>query len=400
MSGIRVLLAHEHYRSAAPSGEDAVFRNERKLLEQKGVDVVPFERFNDDIDVSRLDRRIEIARDTAWSRRTYEEVSQVIRRTRPQIAHFHNTFPLISPSAYAACRDNGVPVVQTLHNYRLVCAGGLLLRDGRPCEDCVGNTLLPALRHRCYRRSLPATAAVVWMLASNRRRGSYAKLVNRYIALTRFAAGKLIAGGIPRPRVEIKPNFLAHAPAVGEGSGNYAVYAGRLSMEKGVVTLLEAWRQNDGFPLVIMGDGPLREQLQQQAKDERLPVRFLGVLPSDELLEVVREAALQIVPSEWYEGFPMSVIEAYACGTPVLASRIGSLDEIVREGETGSKFEPGNARDLIAHVNALLQDRRALAAMRRTTRAVFDEFYSADVNFGQLMQIYEQAERDFDELER
>lgn len=397
---MRVLLAHEHYRSGAPSGEDAVFRNERELLEHKGLEVIPFERFNDDIDDSRFRQRIGVARNAAWSRRIYEELSQVIRSTRPHIAHFHNTFPLISSSAYAACQDGGVPVVQTLHNYRLICAGGLLLRDGRPCEDCIGKTLLPALAHRCYRGSLPATGAVVWMLARNRWRGSYATLVNRYIALTRFAAARLIAGGLPAERMEIKPNFLSNAPSVGNGGGGYAVYAGRLSAEKGVVTLVKAWKRSDGFVLVIMGDGPLRQQLEQQVADERLPVRLLGVRPREEVLKVVSGAQLQIVPSEWYEGFPMSVIEAYACGTPVVASRIGSLDEIVREGETGAKFAPGDAEDLRRQVDRLRNDPDALEGMRATTRAVFDSSYGPDDNFAKLMEIYENAMQDFEHHKR
>src|SRR5437867_3098697 len=159
---MRVLLAHDYYRSGAPSGEDAVFRNERALLEENGIEVVSFERFNDQIDDSTLSKRVLVALDGAWSKRSYQQLADVIRRTGPHLAHFHNTFPLISPSAYAACQDNGVPVVQTLHNYRFVCAGALLMRGGHPCEDCVGTSLLPALRHRCYRGSLPATGAVVW----------------------------------------------------------------------------------------------------------------------------------------------------------------------------------------------------------------------------------------------
>src|SRR5439155_20501152 len=212
---MRILLAHDFYRSSAPSGEDAVFRNERALLEKNRNEVIPFERCNDEIDDSGFGKRVRLALDGAWSKSIYEGLSDVVRRTRPDLVHFHNTFPLISPSAYAACQDNAVPVVQTLHNYRFVCANALLMRDGRPCEDCVGTSLLPALRYRCYRGSLPATGAAVWMLASNRWRGVYQKLVNRYVALTDFAASRLIAGGLPSCRMEIKPNFLPDAPLAG-----------------------------------------------------------------------------------------------------------------------------------------------------------------------------------------
>jgi hypothetical protein len=187
---LKVLLAHNYYRSCAPSGEDTVFDGERRLLERRGVGVIPFIRRNDEIaDLTGMPR-VRLAIDTSWSARTYRSLRELIRRERPDVAHFHNTFPQISPSAYAACRDEGVPVVQTLHNYRLVCAGALLQREGQPCEKCLNGSpvvgLLPGLRHRCYRGSLAATGALTMMLAANRLSGAYARNVDRYIALTRF----------------------------------------------------------------------------------------------------------------------------------------------------------------------------------------------------------------------
>lgn len=387
---MKVLLAHDHYRSSAPSGEDAVFRNERTLLESRGVDVISFERHNDDIDDSTLGRRARLALDAAWSRQTYDDLSALLRRTAPAVAHFHNTFPLISPSAYAACRRHGVPVVQTLHNYRLLCAGGLLMRDGRPCEACVGTSLLPALRHRCYRDSLPATGAVVWMLARNRWSGAYQD-VDRFVALTAFAAAKLAAGGLPREKIDVKPNFLPRPPQAGRGEGQYAVFVGRLSDEKGVATLLKAWRRVRGFPLKVLGDGPLRAPLEAQARQESLEVEFLGPCAPDRVMSLVREATLQIVPSECYEGFPMVVLEAYACGTPVVASRIGSLDEIVVEGETGAKFAAGDDGALAITVEVLRRDGPRLRTLRAGARAAYEGKYTAEQNFHMLEGIYARA---------
>jgi len=391
---MRVVLAHDHYRSSAPSGEDAVFRNERALLERRGHTVIAFERFNDDIDDDSFAKRVGLALEGAWSKRAYEDLSDLLRRTRPDVAHFHNTFPLISPSAYAACRDFGVPVVQTLHNYRFICAGALLTRQGQPCEDCLGTTLLPALRHRCYRGSFAATSAVVWMLASNRARAVYRTLVDRYIALTKFAASRFVAGGLPTGRIEVKSNFLPDAPAAGPGHGGYAVYVGRLSEEKGVRTLLDAWQALAGFPLKILGEGPLRGELEMRARDANIAVEFLGFRPHGEVLETVAGAALQVIPSECYEGFPMVALEAYACGTPVVASRLGSLDEIVDDGVCGMKFEPHNASDLAAKANGLLADREALQTMRAKTRAHFEENYTAERNYARLLDIYHAAQRE------
>lgn len=391
---MRILLAHNYYRSSAPSGEDQVFKNELALLRDHGIDVIPFERFNDDIDDSSVFNRLSLACNTAWSPTTYRNLSQIMREKRPDIAHFHNTFPQISPSAYAACRDNDVSVVQTLHNFRLICPGALLLRDGRPCEDCIGPNLLPALRHRCYRGSLPATGALVWMLMRNRWRGTYQTLVNRYIALTEFAAGRLIAGGLPKDRICIKPNFAPGMSGPGLGDGGYAVFTGRLSEEKGVRTLLSAWKLLPKVPLKILGDGPLRNELEQFMTREKLPVEFLGFCDRNTIMSTVARAAFQIIPSEWYEGFPMVVVEAYACGTPVVASQIGSLDEIVVEGVTGVKFVPGNPQDLAAKVKALWHNAELRSKLRLSARTAFEKKYSEETNFEALMTIYEAAIKD------
>ena len=312
---MRILLAHNAYRSGAPSGEDFVFRNERALLESHGHEVALYERYNDDIDESGISKKIKLALSGAWSQESYNDISRKIAEFKPDIAHFHNTFPLISPSAYGACQDHDVPVVQTLHNYRLICPGALLHRNGKPCEDCVGKTLLPALVHSCYRNSLLATSALVWMLARNRWSKTYHTLVNRYIALTRFSAGRLIAGGLPSHRIMVKPNFIPSPPELGDGGGDYAAYIGRLSSEKGVHTLLEAWRNTGGFPLKIVGSGETQDDLIKYAAESDLPVQFLGFRPREEAIEIVRHAKFIVIPSECYEGFPLVALEAKAPGS-------------------------------------------------------------------------------------
>ena len=390
-SPLKVLIGHNYYRSSAPSGEDAVFENEQRLLVSRGVEVIPFTRHNDDIDDSTFGKRINLALSSAWSKKTYTAISRVIEDARPDVAHFHNTFPQISPSAYAACQDHDVPVVQTLHNFRLICPGALLQRDGKPCEDCVDRTLLPALRHRCYRGSLTATGAQVWMLSYNRLRKSYTRLVDRYIALTEFAAGRLQRGGLPVGRFNKKPNFLPNAPTIGKGEGGYAVFVGRLSKEKGVRTLIKAWESLRHLPLKVLGDGPLNEELRTIAAQKNLPVDFLGYQTHDNIITIVRDAAMLLAPSEWYEGFPMVILEAYACGTPVVASRIGGLDEIVIENQTGKKFIPGNIESLAECVDNLLSSPDLLTSLRAKVRNQFDQLYSAEQNYQQLMEIYQQV---------
>jgi glycosyltransferase involved in cell wall biosynthesis len=388
---MKILLGHTFYRSSAPSGEDAVYLNERKLLEEH-FDVVRFEKYNDDLDDSSLSKQVGLALSGAWSKTTYQELSVLIQQTRPDLAHFHNTFPQITPSAWAACQKQGVPVVQTLHNFRYICPAALLQRDGKPCEDCIEGSIANALKHRCYRDSIPATSAQIWTIVRNRWNGSFRNNVDRYIALTEFAASRLTAGGLPHDKIAIKPNFLPDTPAVGGGDGNYIIYTGRLSEEKGVETLLKAWRQIDTpIKLKLAGDGPLRERLEQYCRTHQLKVEFLGFCTREHVLQLVGDALLQVVPSEWYEGFPMVILEAYSCGTPVLASRIGSLNEIVQEGITGYKFSVGDVDSLESTLLSILADLDSLKSMRTSVRQVFLEQYTAERNLTRTQKIYGQV---------
>lgn len=392
---MKVLFIHNHYRTSAPSGEDAVAENERNLLEENGVVVIPYERFNDDVDDSSFLKKVRLGLGYAWSHRTYSEVSKLIRQTRPEIAHIHSIHPQISPSVYAACQDNGVPVVHTLHNYRCICPGALLLRDGLPCEECVGKLPFAALRYRCFRGSLAATGSVFWMITCNRLRGTFNKQVNRFIALTEFAASRLVAGGLPADRIEIKPNFLPVVPAVHNIRQNYAVYVGRLTEEKGVNTLLAAWSSVIGIPLKVIGDGKLHAELECKARKLALDVEFMGTRSKEEVLRIVSSAFLQVVPSECYEGFPMVVLEAYACATPVVASRIGSLAEVVHDGATGLHFEAGNPADLARKVNDLVANRDLASRLGFQAHELFLEKYTREHNFQLLMEIYQRASEDF-----
>lgn len=368
-----------------------MFENERALLEGLGHQIVTYERRNDDILDSSRFAHLAAGVQAVWSRRTHRDMVALLQRERPDIAHFHNTFPLVSPSGYAACRRCGVPVVQTLHNYRLICPNALLVRDGRPCERCVGRTFpWPAIRFSCYRGSAAASSAVAAMLAVNRVREVYRSLVHRYIALTRFAAGLMQAGGLPPERIVVKPNFLPETPpSPNGGPRDGAVFVGRLSPEKGLWTLLEAWEilGSDATALEVIGDGPLLRPLRACAADRGLPVTFLGARPRQEVLRRVRNARVQVVPSLWYEGFPMVVLEAYASGTPVIASRIGGLEEIVQHGRTGLLFEAGLPERLAACVQEALRGGRD----RELGRAAFERFgaeYSAQRNGTLLSGIY------------
>src|ERR1700761_3046741 len=274
---MKVLLVHNRYRTSAPSGEDSAVRNEQQMMERRGGKVTLFERCNDDIDESTLAAKAAMVANTIWSGKSRAELREAIRQKRPDIVHVHNTFALLSPSIYGACQSEGVPVVQTLHNFRFFCPGALFLRDGLPCEACIDKGLLQSVRHRCYRGSVGATATLATMLGLHRALGTYANDIYRYITLTEFGRGKALQGGLADNKVVVKPNFVPDPPKSGSGGGKYVVYVGRLLEGKGAETLVAAWREVPSVKLLIVGDGALRPQLEAIATQEKLNIEFLGM---------------------------------------------------------------------------------------------------------------------------
>jgi glycosyltransferase involved in cell wall biosynthesis len=382
---VKVLVIHNRYRTSAPSGEDMVCDAEAALLARHGIEIVRYERANDDIG-SPLTAALE----TVWSRRARRELTAVLRRERPDVAHVHNLWYRISPSAYAACRDAGVPVVQTLHNFRMFCANALLLRDGRPCEECVGKSPWRGVRHGCFRGSPLATAPVAlaeWLHGS---RGTWSDGVDRYVALTQFALERFVACGLPRERISVKPNFLAAAPALGSEPGRGALFVGRLSPEKGVEVLLSAAGQieHKEFSLKIVGDGPLMGAVNEAEARSVGRIRAAGALSHSSVLESMRRALFVVVPSICYENFPLAIVEAFACGRPVLASRLGAMAELVEDGVTGRLFAPGDAGALATAIAWMADHPAECAAMGRAARAAFEERYTAERNFQMLTEIY------------
>lgn len=385
---MKILLGHCFYRSSAPSGEDAVYRNEKQLLIDNGHTVIPLELQNDDIKADGLIGKLRVGFETGWSKRSYEIVMQQLSHHKPDIAHFHNIFPQLSPSVYQACRDAGIPAVQTLHNYRYLCPNALLMREGKPCELCIDHGIYNAVRYRCYRDSLLATLPLARMIIKNRRNGVFAT-VNRYIALTEFARSRFITAGFNPDNVVVKPNFLAlpesFQPA--DHLDDYFVFAGRLTEEKGVRTLIKAWC-TEGMPeLRIMGSGALFDELQKSVQQYQANVKFLGLVDKPTLLEQVRSARAVIIPSICYEGFPMAVLEAFSLGVPVIASDLGSLKSLINDGETGIRFSAGDSGSLRHAVHRLLS-LDSDKTIRQKCLNTFQQRYTPEQNIRQLEEIY------------
>ncbi len=381
---MQVLSIHNSYQIRG--GEDESREAEQRLLREMGHSVEVYEENNDRL--SSLNA-IQLACKTVWSKEAYKTVKQLLARQPHDIVHVQNFFPLISPSVYYAAKSMGVPVVQTLRNYRLLCPNAMFFREGRVCEACIGKAIpLPGVLHGCYRESQTASGAVATMLTVHRLMQTWMQKVDLYIALTEFARQKFIQGGFPEDKIVVKPNFVNPDPGIGEGRGGYALYVGRLSVEKGLDTLLAAWEKlGKQLPLKIVGDGPLANQV-VEATQRLGNVEWLGRKPVQEVYALMGEAKLVIFPSKWYETFGRVAVEAFAKGTPVIAANIGAIAEVVEHGRTGLHFQPGDAVDLAAQVEWALSHPSELAQMRREVRAEFETKYTAKQNYRQLMEIY------------
>ena len=384
---MRILACHNYYQQ--PGGEDQSFAGEAELLADHGHDVTRFTEHNDDIAAMG---RWTVAKKTLWNRSVYERLRETIRVARPDVMHCTNTFPLISPAAYYAAQREGVAVVQSLRNYRLLCPNSLFVRKGRVCQKCVGRSFAwPGVWHACYRDSYAASAVVSAMLGLHRLRGTWTRAVDRYFALTQFSRQQFIDAGFPADRVAVKPNFIDPDPGIGTGGGRYAVFVGRLSPEKGIGTLLAAWREmQETIELRIVGDGPLAADVRAAAEQDPR-IKWWGHVAAERVLEVVGEATALIVPSICFEGFPRTIVEAFAKATPVIASRIGSMIELIDDGDTGFHFEPGDAQQLRDRVVTMFGDRDRARRMRHAARRRYEDHYTASRNYELLMDIYDRA---------
>jgi len=384
---LRVLLVHNSYRQ--PGGEDRVFSTEADLLRDRGHQVFTYTRHNPHQDGASL---VNVAARAVWNQGVYVHLRRLIRQTKPDVVHVHNTFPLISPAAYYAARREGVATVQTLHNYRLLCTNGLLFREGRPCEDCLHRSVpWPGVVHACYRHSYAASLAAGGTVAAHWAAGTWTSQVDRYIALTEFARQKFIAGGIDPERVAVKANVIHPDPAIGAGGGRYALFVGRLSPEKGIHTLVRAWSRLRGrVRLVVVGDGPLAP-IVERAVAENDSIEWLGYREPEQVNELIGRATCVVVPSLWYETFGLVVAEAFAKGTPVVVTRLGALAELVQHQRTGMHFTPDDPDDLAKQVEWVFEHPIEVARMRREARTEYERRYSVESNYPVLCRIYAEA---------
>jgi glycosyltransferase involved in cell wall biosynthesis len=391
-----VLLVHNHYRSTLPSGEGIVVEGESRLLRDNGHKVEGYFRNSDEILDKRVTGVIAGAFATPWNPWSAKGVKIKIDNFKPDVVHVHNTFPLISPAIFRSIGLKSAKVL-TLHNYRLFCAAAIPMRKGKICTECMtSGSALPALRYGCYRNSRLATFPIATSVALHRKLGTWVNHVDAFIALSNFQRDLLISSGLPAGLVHVKPNFYPGKPRVVPWSKRKkcVVFAGRLTAEKGVESLVKAWLDwGPSAPeLRILGDGDLKKQLVQLASSSpNVPIRFLGQLPGVEAEKEIASSHLLILPSECFEGFPMVVREAFAFGTPVAVSDIGPLPSIVHHGKNGLVFHAGNSCSLLDTVQAAWKSTGMLEELGGGARRSFEALYNETANYELLMDIYREA---------
>ena len=382
MPKISVLVIHNRYQQ--PGGEDAVVRNEVLMLRRAGHRVLEYRRDNAEIAGYSLLRQVALPLRTTWNPATSRELGALLRRERPDVAHIHNFFPLISPAAHFACQAAGVPVVQTLHNYRLSCPAATLFRLGQRCHQC-SRTLGAAVRHGCYRNSRLKTAAVSLMLGVHRRLKTWELYINAYITPSRFCRDHLADIGLPTDKVHVVANSLPRDPGQRSKAEDYALFVGRLAPEKGVLEMARAWNQLRDIPLRIAGDGPLLPELRQLATGRN--ITLTGQLGAEETLRSIKRARFLVFPSRWDEPFGLGLVEAAGCGVPAIASRAGAVPEIVRDRKTGLLFDPDNFDEMAEQVRWAWSHAGEMNQMGRAARQEYLGKFTPEKHYEALMRV-------------
>ena len=385
----RVLLVHNYYK--IPGGEDTVVSNEKRLLEQHGHQVVLYTRSNQELDSFSAWKKIMLPFTALFSLRTYREVKYLIKKENIDVVHVHNTLSLISPSVYYAAFSCKVPVIQTIHNFRLMCPAATFVREGRICEDCVEHGLGCAVRHNCYRGSKLQTLVSASVLKFHRILGTYRNLF--YICLTDFKKEKLLLLNrngktvVREEQIFVKPNFVWRPEAEKTEKKEQYIYIGRLDKLKGIHVLLQAWKELPEKELLICGSGPEEEWIRKYLEENHMEqVKLMGQLPHEKVLKLLAQSKALVLPTLWYEGQPMVILESYAVGTPVLVSNIGNTGNMLITGVTGIRFIPGNPEDL----------KRAVRELEKTeqwsTESVYEKLYTPERSYEKLKQIYDYTE--------
>lgn len=389
---MRILQVHNYFQQWG--GEDEQTEHELRLLKSYNHTVQLYSRHNNEIKDYGYVRKGLLFLETTWSYRSYREMRKIIKTFKPDVVHFQNFFPLISPSAYYACSSLNVPCVQTLHDYRMICPMGNMVRNGTPCEECRSHSLLKSIQYACYRNSRIQTASVALMLKVHRLLNTWTQNIDGFIAVSEFSRRKFIEAGIPNHAIEVRPNFLDDDPGPGKHARNHAIFVGRLEQQKGVQTLLQAWQQLPHIPLIVIGKGPLGSWAADYIRENNLRhITLVGFLPFEQVLEYLKRSMFLVMPSTWYETFGRTIIEAFATSTPVIASRLGAMAELISDKRNGLLFNPGDPSDLACKAQYLAAHPLEMERLGKAARSEFCDKYTSQAAHCRLIEIYDQVIR-------
>lgn len=389
----RVLIVHNYYK--IPGGEDTVVANEKAMLEEKGHKVILYSRNNSEYDHMRFWQKMMVPLNTIFNVESYRAVRKLIRDNEIDIVHIHNTLNVISPSVYYAGLKEKIPVIQTIHNFRLLCPGATFYRNNSICEDCLTKGLLCAVQNKCYRNSRIQTLACVLSMTVHRLLKVYEKI--NYICLTDFNRDKLLLHGqIQKKRIFVKPNFVKNNTKIHYNRKHQIVYAGRLDELKGIKLLFSAWKilekERLTLPpkLIVCGSGPLEDWCNDFIRSNELEsIVMNGYVENQKVRSIVGESLALILPTQWYEGFPMSIVEAFSQGTPVLGSDIGNVGDLIDDGVNGYKFTHDSPEKICDAVINLINSE----LMYTSTLHTYCDRYTEDINYDILSEIYEEVSR-------
>lgn len=388
MKKLRVLIIHNYYQ--IPGGEDTVVENESSMLRENGHEITFYTRHNKEIDQRGILGSMGLIFETIFSVKTYMEVRKIIKRRNIDIVHVHNTLPLISPSVYYAAFSCNIPVVQTIHNFRFICPGGTLTKNNRICEDCIQEGLRCALKNKCYRKSFLHTLLITFMLIIHRTIGTYNR-INGYIALTEFNKNKLLEVVKDKNKIFVKPNFakVQNNISIPRSPENYFVYIGRLDKLKGINLLVDAWKDIKNTQLYIIGDGPERIFIDKFIQENKITnIKLCGHMERNLAFKIIAKSKAVILASQCYEGFPMTIVEAFSLGVPVICGDIGNLSFIIKDNENGLHFKYNNKNDLIAKIKILLEDEELNIRLSNGALSSFNDYYTDVSNHIKVEEIY------------
>lgn len=387
MKKAKILMVHNYYQIGG--GEHIVFANEKQLLIDRGHTVFEYTRHNDEI--KRFRDKLIIPLVAIFNLRTYFDVKKILKKENIDVVHCHNTFPLISPAVYYAAKSCNVSVVQTIHNFRFLCANGIFYRNGEICEECVNKTIFASIKYGCYRGSKLGTAVVAIMLQLHRWLGTFDKKVDKYIVLTEFNKKKLSIL-ISKDKITVKPNFspVEAKTNIGHYNKDNFIFVGRLEESKGIKFILNTWKNKDvRQKIVVIGDGPLRQYVKKSSNECEF-IEYIGPQTHEKTMEYMKHSKALIFASKWYEGFPMVLLEAMSQGIAIITVDIGNAASIVVDSQIGLHYKSNDAQDFINKIN-FLNEQSVYERLGDSAKQYFSNKYTSTINYEMLINIYKEV---------